>query len=98
MLGLFRVNIVRRAARFINKSRGKWEPKQTFIVLVCFEKQVKSTVVRISEASMMILFNTWNNKTFSALRPKALVHIPRHCGLNNASHLAGGIVSYAYLA
>lgn len=72
--------------------------QKNFIVLVCFKTPVDGPIVRIAEAVMTIIFNAWDDPAFLALRPRHLVTIPEHYGLNSASPLASGVESYADLA
>lgn len=64
--------------------------RANFIILVRFEKKIESAVVRIAEALMLILFDTWDHKIFKSLRPRALASFSQHCGLNAVSPLSSG--------
>jgi hypothetical protein len=80
------------------KELGKVGAQPHFIILVRFSGEVDVPIVRIAEALMVVLFETWDNQVFRSLRPANLTRIPRHIGLNNANPLTGGFIVLGDLA
>lgn len=64
-----------------------------FVVLVRFAQPVGKPLVHIAEAIMTILFASWDNQTFTNIRPTSLPS--SLCwGLNNANPLDYGVSSF----
>lgn len=77
---------------------GRVGAQPHFIILVRFSEEVEVPIVRIAEALMVVLFNTWDNQVFRSLRPANLIRTSRYMGLNNANPLTGGFIVLSDLA